>query len=57
MDRVAAKIAQKILMFFNDDRIDARAGQKQAQHHSAVRATMQHRQERICGVSSIARLP
>jgi len=34
MDRVAAKIAQKILMFFNDDRIDARAGQKQAQHHS-----------------------
>jgi len=33
MDRVTAKIAQEILMFFNDDRIDARAGQKQAQHH------------------------
>ena len=33
MDRVAAKITQKLRMFLEDDRIDAGAGQKKPQHH------------------------
>src|SRR5580693_9326407 len=33
MDRVAAKIAQKICMFFENDRIDAGAGKEKPEHH------------------------
>src|SRR5580704_8216147 len=33
MDRVAAKIAQKIPMFFENDRIDAGAGKEKPEHH------------------------
>ena len=33
MDRVAAKITQKIRMFFENDRIDAGAGKEKPEHH------------------------
>src|ERR1700693_1803239 len=33
MDRVAAKIAQKIRVFFENDRIDAGAGKEKPEHH------------------------
>ena len=33
MDRIAAKIAQKICMLFKDDRIDASAGKEKPEHH------------------------
>ena len=33
MDRVAAKIAQKIRMLFENDRIDAGAGKEKPEHH------------------------
>ena len=34
MDRVAAKIAQKIRVFFENDRIDAGAGKEKPEHHA-----------------------
>ena len=34
MDGVPAKIAQKVLMFFDDRNIDARAGQQEPEHQA-----------------------
>ena len=39
MNRIAAKVAQKIPMFFKDDDIDTRAGEQKAQHDARRAAT------------------